>query len=92
MRDFKNRYSESDLPSLFHAHHAGILREPRAHALWSKLVSGRSVDSFVVLEATKKRGKVSGLCREHGMSSATFYKLLPQIIAARYQFSTEPDA
>ena len=31
MRDCKNRYSESDLPSLFHAHHAGILRELLAH-------------------------------------------------------------
>lgn len=33
MRDFKNRYSESDLPSLFHAQHAGILRELHAHVL-----------------------------------------------------------
>ncbi|KZK66300.1 hypothetical protein A1L58_21795 [Shewanella baltica] len=34
---------EPDLPSLIHAQHAGILRELRAHALWTKLVSGRSV-------------------------------------------------
>ena len=31
MRDLINRYIESNLPSLFHAHHAGILRKLLAH-------------------------------------------------------------
>ncbi len=41
MRDLINRYIESNLPSLFHAQHAGILRELWPHVLWSKLVSGK---------------------------------------------------